>query len=96
MQRNIWLVYRNGIQDVFDPEIYIEREGGLPLVLLAGAEGNCFLFCQDDNGEFSLEKYDAAGEMQWHRGYEASRFQDIGDTLTEGIVTEDGRVRETQ
>ncbi len=92
VQRNIWLVYRNGIQDVFDPEIYIEREGGLPLVLLAGAEGNCFLFCQDDNGEFSLEKYDAAGEMQWHRGYEASRFQDIGDTLTEGIVTEDGRV----
>ena len=91
-QRNIWLVYRNGIQEVFDPEIYIEREGGLPLVLLAGSEGSCFLFCQDDNGEFSLEKYDATGEMQWHRGYAAAQFQDIGDTLTEGIVTEDGRV----
>ena len=71
-QRNIWLVYRNGIQEVFDPEIYIEREGGLPLVLLAGSEGSCFLFCQDDNGEFSLEKYDATGEMQWHRGYAAA------------------------
>lgn len=91
-QRNIWLVYRNGIHNMFEPEIHIEREGGIPLVLLAGSEGDCFLFCQDDNGEFSLEKYDATGEMQWHRGYTASQFQDIGDTLTEGIVTKDGRV----
>lgn len=92
VQRNLWLVYRNGIHNAFKPEVYIEREGGMPLLLLAGSEGSCFLFCQDDNGEFSLEKYDVDGEMQWHMGYSASQLQNIGENLADGIVTEDGRV----
>lgn len=92
VQRNVWFVYKSELNNGFEPDIYIEREGGMPLILLPGSEGDCFLFCQDDNGEFSLEKYDVAGELQWHRGYAASQFQDIGNTLTDGIVTEDGRV----
>ena len=92
IQRNVWVVYRNGIYDAFDPEVYFEREGGLPMILLADRESNFFMFCQDDNGEFSLEKYDADGAMQWHKGYAASELQGLGDSIGEGIVTADGRV----
>lgn len=92
VKRNLWLIYKNGINDPFEPVICFEREGGLPLILLADRDDNCFLFCQDDNGEFSLEKYDADGEMQWHAGYDASAMQGIGESLGEGIVTADGRV----
>lgn len=92
IRRNVWVVYRNGIYDTFDPEVYFEREGGLPMILLADRESNFFMFCQDDNGKFSLEKYDADGAMQWHKGYDASELQGLGDSIGEGIVTADGRV----
>lgn len=92
IRRNVWVVYRNGIYNTFDPEVYFEREGGLPMILLADRESNFFMFCQDDNGKFSLEKYDADGAMQWHKGYAASELQGLGDSIGEGIVTADGRV----
>lgn len=92
IRRNVWVVYRNGIYDMFDPEVYFEREGGLPMILLVDRESNFFMFCQDDNGEFSLEKYDADGAMQWHKGYAASELQNLGNSIGEGIVTADGRV----
>lgn len=92
VRRNLWLIYKNGIKDPFEPEICFEREGGLPLILLADREDNCFLFCQDDNGEFSLEKYDANGKLKWHVGYDASELQGIGKSIGEGIVTANGSV----
>lgn len=92
IQRNVWVVYKNGIYDAFEPQVYFEREGGLPLVLLADRENNFFMFCQDNNGEFSLEKYDAEGGMQWHTGYAAYELQGLGERIEEGIVTVDGRV----
>lgn len=92
IHRNVWVVYRNGIYDAFAPQIYIEREGGIPLALFADRENNFFIFCKDDNGEFSLEKYDEDGEMQWHAGYAVSQLCGLGSSIKEGIVTADGRV----
>lgn len=92
IQRNVWVVYKNGIDDAFEPQICLEREGGIPLVLLADREDHFYIFCQDDNGGFSLEKYDAGGEMQWRAGYAASELQGLGERIGEGIVTADGRV----
>lgn len=92
IERNAWVVYRNGIYDAFEPQVYIEREGGFPLVLLADRENDLFIFCQDDSGGFSLEKYDADGEMRWHAGYTASQMSGLGSSVGDGIVTADGRI----
>ena len=85
-------IYRNDLFGEFEPELYVERIGRYSITLLADRKSNCVLFSQEEDGSFSLKKYDGDGMMQWHTEYSASDLQGQGKKLTDGVITEDGRV----
>ena len=91
-QRGHWCIYRSPAADDFEPEIHVESEAGNLLALLADRQDNCFLFMEQGTEKYSLEKYDGDGNLQWRQEYTASQLSDRGQRLTEGTVTEDGRV----
>lgn len=85
-------IYRNDLFGEFEPELYVERIGRYSITMLADRKSNCVLFSQEEDGSFSLKKYDGDGMMQWHTEYSASDLQGQGKKLTDGVITEDGRV----
>lgn len=91
-QKICWHIYRGRMANEFEAEEYIAREGYSLQILLADREDNCYLFMREKSGSFLLEKYDVDGELLWRTEYAAQQILDKGERLTEGIVTEDGRV----
>jgi len=91
-QTSCWYVYRGRVADEWEEEKYVVREGYHLLALLADREDNCYLYMQEENGGFFLEKYNTGGELLWHTDYAASQLENKGECLTDGIITEDGRV----
>ncbi len=90
--KGCWYIYRGRAADEFVAEKYVAREGSNLLTLLADREDCCYLYMQEKNGDFFLEKYDAGGELSWHTDCETSELLHKGERLTDGIVTGDGRV----
>lgn len=91
-QMGCWYIYRGRIADEWEAEEYVARDGYNLLTLLADREDNCYLYMQAENGTFFLEKYNVDGELMWHSDYTASQLANKGEHLTDGIITEDGRV----
>ncbi len=91
-QQSCWYIYRGRVADEFQAEEYIAREGYNLRTLLADKEDHCYLFMQEEGMCFSLEKYDAGGNLLWHTECAAPQIQEKGERLTQGIVTADGRV----
>ncbi len=91
-QRGRWTVYRSPVADSFEPEIYAESEGGNLLALLCDRQDDCFLFMERGTQNYTLERFDDNGNLQWCQEYTASQLSDRGQHLDGGTVTEDGRV----
>lgn len=91
-QKGFWCIYRGQIADDWEAEEYVVREDYTLLTLLADQEDNCYLYMRAGDGTFFLEKYNVDGELMWHSDYTASQLADKGARLTDGIITEDGRV----
>ncbi len=95
-QGQLGRVFRCHIGKEFQWEPYLTRGSTRYQVVMADREGNCILFAADIEDEkfpyYLLEKYDAEGELLWSREYTAETLADGGENLTEGILTESGRI----
>lgn len=91
-QKSCWNIYRGRVADEWEAQEYVTKEDHELLTLLADRQGNCYLYMRAENGTFFLEKYNADGEQVWHSDHTASQLANKGERLTDGIVTQDGRV----
>lgn len=70
----------------------------LERALLADSAGNCYLFGKlgkfddEDTSVYQLEKYGPEGELLWRTEHTPADLSGMGFSLTEGLVTKDGRV----
>lgn len=91
-QPGVWCVYRGEISDEFEPQPYIIYDGNSLVSMLVDRDDNCYLFFTDSGGEGTLLKYNANGEMLWEKSYLAQQLLGKSERLSQGLVTEDGRV----
>lgn len=90
-------IYRNGIFDAYDPELYLSVSGEFaPWFYVTDKKGGLFLYGQEKSNEgtenFSLEKYDKSGVLQWRRDYAANELGGGGERLKDGLAAPDGGV----
>lgn len=89
------LLLQNGIFETYAPAIRIEEMNLQPLALIPGRNGECFLFGKKDGGTeatFFLNVYNEEGTLLRHSDYSPQELQNLGESLTNGQVTEDGRL----
>lgn len=85
----------NGIYDTYDPAVRIREQNVQLLALIPDRDGKCILFgksLDETNPAFFLHEYDREGTLQRQREYSAAQLHDLGDALTDGLITEDGRL----
>lgn len=85
-------ILRSPVTDEFAGEVFISRDKADCLAMVLDRESSCFVLWKDREGGFSLEKYNAAGELQWHINQSQEEFTSAAVNFNEGAVTEEGRL----
>lgn len=88
-------VLLNGIYETFDPSIRILEQNVQLLAMIPCRDGKCIIFGKsrdETKSVFFLQEYDGEGMLQRQREYSAAELYDLGERLTNGLVTEDGRL----
>lgn len=106
-EQYLWSIFRNKLSDTTQPETYLVSEKNTLCswmnTMFLDKEGNCSVFWSENEevgpGEgrgdltgYYLEKYDENGMLIWHVDYALEEFNGAGESLNQGLVTEDGRI----
>lgn len=83
----------NDIHRQYGPDIRICETDAFPLALIPGRDGEHYLFGNYSNkNTFFLNVYDGEGTLLRHKEYADTELGGMGERLTDGLVTEDGRL----
>ncbi len=84
-------IFQNDIHRGYGPDKRIWEPDALPRTLVAGQNGECYLFGQyKDQTGFYLNTYDKEGALLRHREYSPQEMDNMGEKLSGGLVTADG------